>query len=98
MSAFRRDRPGEVGGRNAFRGDGFSTIDMALRKTWKLYEQHQLAFSWEVFNVTNTPKFDTGNITAFPDISSSFGRYNATQPVCDGAAGRCMQFGLRYSF
>jgi len=98
VSAFRRDRPGEVGGRNAFRGDGFSTIDMALRKTWKLYEQHQLAFSWEVFNVTNTPKFDTGNITAFPDISSSFGRYNATQPVCDGAAGRCMQFGLRYSF
>jgi hypothetical protein len=98
LAAFRRDRPGEVGLRNVFRGDGFFTIDTALRKTWSITEQQKLAFSWEVFNLTNTPKFDTGNLTAFPDISSSFGKYNSTLAVCDGAAGRCMQFGLHYSF
>ncbi|HVH72811.1 MAG TPA: hypothetical protein VNB49_17115, partial [Candidatus Dormibacteraeota bacterium] len=98
VTAFRRDRPGEVGFRNQFRGDGFFTIDTALRKTWSITEGSRLTFSWDVFNLTNTPKFDTGSITALPDISSSFGRYNSTLATCDGAAGRCMQFGLRLSF
>jgi hypothetical protein len=48
--------------------------------------------------VTNTPKFDTGNVTMFPDISSTFGRYNGTYGTCDGFASRCMQFNLRYEF
>ena len=98
LKAFRRDRPGEVGLRNIMRGDGFYTTDVALTKTWHFFERQSLKFSWEVFNLTNTPKFDTGSITALPDISSSFGRYNSTYPVCDGAAGRCMQFGLRFQF
>jgi hypothetical protein len=98
VSAFRRDRPGEVGFRNQFRGDGFFTIDTALRKAWNITEQQKLTFSWDVFNLTNTPKFDTNGLTAFPDLSSSFGRYNSTLATCDGSAGRCMQFGLRYSF
>jgi hypothetical protein len=33
----------------------------------------------------------------FPD-RSGFGRYNATLATCDGQAGRCMQFALRYEF
>ncbi len=98
LASFRRDRPGEVGFRNQFRGDGFFTIDTALHKTWSITERQKLAFSWDVFNLTNTPKFDTGSITALPDISSSFGKYTSTLATCDGSAGRCMQFGLRYAF
>lgn len=98
VTAFRRDRPGEVGFRNQFRGDGFSTIDTSLRKIWSITEGTKIAFSWDVFNLTNTPKFDTGSITALPDISASFGRYTSTLATCDGSAGRCMQFGLRLSF
>jgi hypothetical protein len=29
---------------------------------------------------------------------SGFGRYNGSMPNCDGLAGRCMQFALRYEF
>jgi hypothetical protein len=95
---FRRQRPGEVGLRNVLRGDGYFNIDTGLSKTWKIYEKHRLIFRWEVFNLTNTPKFDTASIQATPDISATFGRYTNTLSTCDSAAGRCMQFGLRYQF
>lgn len=99
-AAFRRQYPGEVGLRNRLRGDGYFTIDLGVGKTWDLpwLEGHKLAFRWETFNVTNTPKFDVASITAFPDISASFGRYTSSLAACDGAAGRCMQFAFRYSF
>jgi hypothetical protein len=29
---------------------------------------------------------------------TGFGRYNSTLAACDGQAGRCMQFALRYEF
>jgi hypothetical protein len=45
----------------------------------------------------NTPKFDVGNVTMLPD-RSGFGRYDGTLAACDGQAGRCMQFALRYEF
>ena len=41
--------------------------------------------------------FDVGGLTMFPD-RSGFGRYNFSYPTCDGLAGRCMQFALRYEF
>ena len=59
--------------------------------------QQRLRFRWDTFNLTNTPKFDVGNMTMFPD-RSGFGRYNGTLATCDGQAGRCMQFALRYEF
>ena len=58
---------------------------------------HRLRFRWDVFNVTNTPKFDVGQLTITPDIAG-FGRYNGTLATCDAQAGRCMQFALRYEF
>lgn len=48
-------------------------------------------FRWDTFNLTNTPKFDVGQLTNTPDISG-FGRYNGTLATCDAQAGRCMQF------
>jgi hypothetical protein len=44
------------------------------------------------------PKFDTGDVTMFPDSAASFGRYDSSLAACDGAAGRCMQLNLRYTF
>jgi hypothetical protein len=34
----------------------------------------------------------------FPDREASFGRYYETIATCDGGAGRCMQFALKYDF
>jgi hypothetical protein len=99
LTYFRRALPGEVGLRNVMRGDGYFTIDTSVSKAFRMpfAPQHRLRFRWDTFNLTNTPKFDVGNMTMFPD-RSGFGRYNGTLATCDGQAGRCMQFALRYEF
>ena len=45
---------------------------------------HRLRFRWDMFNLTNTPRFDVGNVNMFPDITTTFGRYNGTLATCDG--------------
>ena len=56
-------RPGEVGDRNVLRGQGYISLDMGLYKSFKLpWEGHGLQFRWEVFNVTNTQRFDNATI------------------------------------
>lgn len=98
LTFFRRSLPGEVGIRNVLRGDGYFAIDTSLTKAFNLgFSDHKLRFRWDVFNLTNTPKFDVGNVTMLPD-RSGFGRYNGTLAACDAQAGRCMQFALRYEF
>ncbi|MDP2391099.1 MAG: hypothetical protein Q8N52_12290, partial [Acidobacteriota bacterium] len=98
IAMFRRALPGEVGLRNVFRGDGYFNVDLSLSKAFSVgIADHRLRFRWDVFNATNTPKFDVGNLTNTPDISG-FGRYNGTLATCDAQAGRCMQFALRYEF
>ena len=94
---FRFSLPGEQGIRNQLRGDGYFTIDTSLTKAFNLFADHKLRFRWDVFNVTNTPKFDVGDLTMIRD-RSGFGRYNGTLASCDAQAGRCMQFALRYEF
>jgi Carboxypeptidase regulatory-like domain len=92
---FRHDFPGEVGGRNQVRGDGYSGFDMALGKMWKMpyKESHSLDFRWEVFNVFNVNRFDVASITNGIDQGEAFGNYSGllTSP-------RVMQFSLRYEF
>jgi hypothetical protein len=97
LKFFRFALPGEVGIRNLMRGDGYYTFDVSVSKAWSLFSDHRLRFRWDTFNVTNTPRFDVASINAFPD-RSGFGRYDATLSSCDGRAGRCMQFALRYEF
>jgi len=82
------------------RGDGYFVIDTGVSKTWKMpyAESHSLKFSWAAFNLTNSLRFDTGEIIALPDVSASFGKYDAALATCNRAAGRCMQFGFRYEF
>jgi hypothetical protein len=101
-SSFNPALPGQVGVRNFVRGDGYFGIDLGLSKRWKMpwNEKHDLALRWEVFNVTNSTRFDfndqnsgsaseSNNSIAVPN----FGNYThlMTNP-------RVMQFALRYEF
>jgi len=100
LTFFRRALPGESGLRNVLRGDGYFTIDLSLGKSWTMpwSSNQRLRFRWDAFNVTNTPRFNVGAMDMFPDIGSTFGRYNGTLTSCDGGAGRCMQASARYEF
>jgi hypothetical protein len=100
LKFFRFDYPGESGIRNLLRGDGYFSLDFSLAKSWRMPfgEDHKIWFRWDTFNVTNTPRFDVANVTMYPDRTSTFGTYNGTYASCDGNAGRCMQFALRYEF
>ena len=92
-STWRFPFPGESGDRNNFRGPGYFGIDMAIRKAWKFTERQNLAFSWEVFNITNSVRFDAANTFPAIDTAGSFGTYanTLTRP-------RVMEFALRFSF
>lgn len=96
----RRAYPGEGGARNRIRGDGYFTWDVSMGKdfTMPYSEAHKLRFRWEIFNLTNTARFNVADITAYPDLTGSFGSYQSTLSGCDNAAGRCMQVSLRYEF
>jgi hypothetical protein len=95
INAFRAPFPGEGGARNQIRGPGFFGIDMGLAKRWKMpySERHSLQLRWEVFNITNSKRFDAQSVQPELDISSTFGNYSRllTNP-------RVMQFALRYEF
>ena len=91
----RNPLPGEAGERNDFRGDGFFGIDSGLNKEWTLHEQHQLKFAWEVFNVTNSVRFDVNPLTSLQNQTNigELGVYGKTLTL-----PRVQQFSLRYSF
>ncbi|MBB6142782.1 hypothetical protein HNQ77_000720 [Silvibacterium bohemicum] len=91
-SPVRLPYPGEAGERNNFRGDGYFDLDSGLSKSWKLAEYGTLKFAWEVYNVTNTVRFDPASITNGL-TGGSLGVASAllTTP-------RRMQFALRYDF
>ena len=84
--------PGEAGERNNFRGDGYFNVDSGLSKSWKLGELGALKFAWEVYNVTNTVRFDPASIgSGLTSGNLGIASTLLTQP-------RRMQFSLRYDF
>jgi hypothetical protein len=83
---------GEVGNRNNFRGDGYFGIDTALSKIWKVREGQDLKFAWEVFNVTNSVRFDVRSLLNVAG-EAGFGDYQSLL-----TAPRVQQFSLRYQF
>jgi hypothetical protein len=91
----RNPLPGEAGERNIFRGDGFFGIDSGLNKVWAIHEKQQVKFAWEVFNVTNSVRFDVNPLTSLQNQTNigELGVYGKTltQP-------RVQQFSLRYTF
>jgi hypothetical protein len=97
INQFRPAFPGEKGDRNILRGPGTFDIDTALSKAWHTTESQTLKFTWEVFNVTNTPRFDVGTMSLAGNNSlsdvSAFGNFTSTL-----SNTRVMEFSLRYSF
>ena len=91
-SPIRLPYPGEAGERNNFRGDGYFDVDSGLSKTWKIREYGGLKFAWEVYNVTNTVRFDP----AFIGSSLTGGNLGVASSLL--STPRRMQFSLRYDF
>src|SRR5712692_608635 len=97
INQIRQAFPGESGQRNELRGPGTFNIDTGVSKSWKITESQFLKFTWEMFNVTNTPRFDVGTMQFNGNNSlangSSFGNFSSTL-----SNPRVMEFALRYSF
>ena len=92
--AFRFPYPGESGQRNELRGPGYFEIDTGLSKTWRITEIQHARFAWEVFNVTNSVRFDAAaSANQFGLTFGNFGAYSSTL-----SNPRVMQFSLRYEF
>ena len=84
--------PGEAGQRNQFRGDGYLNLDSGLAKAWGLGKAGTLKFTWEVYNVTNTNRFDPASIGA----GLTGGNLGTASALL--TQSRRMQFSLRYDF
>jgi len=99
INSFAPAYAGQSGQRNVIRGDGFFGIDLGLAKRWAMpwSEKQSLQFRWEVFNVTNSVRFDVQSSLLSSALTlgsgGSFGNYSGllTNP-------RIMQFALRYEF
>jgi hypothetical protein len=94
LANIRAPYPGETGQRNILRGDGYFSIDSGLSKVFRITERQNLKFAFEVFNLTNSVRFDPNSINNNPFGSpSSFGNYSTllTRP-------RVVQISLRYAF
>jgi len=93
--------PGGTGGRNQIRGPGYFGVDLGLAKRWKMpwSDGQSLQFRWEVFNVTNSVRFDVQSASASTGgslangNSANFGNFSGTLTT-----PRIMQFALRYEF
>ncbi len=93
VQAFDYTLPGQAGSRNIIRGDGNFNIDAGLMKRFHINEQHSVQLRWEVFNVTNSVRFDPLSASISLGDVGSFGRYTDTLTL-----PRVMQFALRYEF
>jgi hypothetical protein len=90
---FRFAFPGESGQRNELRGPGIFGLDTGIAKSWKITESQAVKFSWEVFNATNSVRFDAASGNGSLANNTSFGKFIQTL-----SQKRVMQFALRYSF
>jgi hypothetical protein len=97
QAEFRYSLPGESGQRNELRGPGFFGIDMSVSKSWRIHESQALKFSWDVYNVTNSVRFDVATLPQgtgqLEQPASVFATYTSTL-----TKPRVMEFALRYSF
>lgn len=84
----------ETGQRNAYRGDGYFSIDSGVSKIFSITERQQVKFAAEAFNVTNSVRFDPAGVVNDPFFGpATYGQYTSLL-----TQGRRMQFSLRYSF
>jgi Carboxypeptidase regulatory-like domain len=104
--SFRNARPGESGDRNVFRLPGYVALDMGLSKEFTMpwSEKHKLQVRFEAFNVTNTQRMGTLDLSRTGLGITLDPSTGATPPTnwsnFTGIQGqpREMQFGFRYTF
>lgn len=97
INLFRPAYPGEGGVRNGLRGPGTFDVDTTVTKSWPIKESQVVKFSWSMYNVTNTARFDVGTmqLNGNDQLSAvtSFGNFSSTL-----SNPRVMEFMLRYVF
>jgi hypothetical protein len=97
INLFRPAFPGEAGLRNGLRGPGTFNIDTGVAKTWHITESQFIKFAWQMFNMTNSARFDVGTMSINGNTSlsnsSSFGNFSSTL-----SNPRVSEFSLRYTF
>ena len=77
FATFAHALPGQSGTRNPLRGDGFFDWDEGVAKTFSLTERMRLILRWDMFNVTNSVRFDPQSISATLDNPQTFGQATA---------------------
>jgi len=98
-SPMRLPYPGEAGERNKFRSDGVFDVDSSLAKSWSLAEKARLKFAWEVYNVTNSARFDAGSYyNGTFGNALTYGGFGFYASTLGAHTFRRMQFGLRLDF
>lgn len=93
VNSFDWPFPGQSGMRNVFRGDGYMTWDMALGKSFKVTERQSFDIRWNVFNVTNSARFDVNAAQLEADEGNTFGNYTSTL-----TSPRVMEFSAVFRF
>jgi hypothetical protein len=80
-------------GRNAFAGPGSLRADLSVIKHIPMpWENHNLEFRGEIINFPNTASF------GLPNQNVQAANFGAVTALTNGASGRIIQLGLRYSF
>jgi hypothetical protein len=90
--------PGLPGSRNSLVGPAYSTLDMGLHKSFRLWsERTRLQFRATVFNVFNAVNFSDSAVSLDPTSPATFGNISATAGGGRGG-GREMEFAARFEF
>ena len=74
FSSFDFTLPGGSGTRNPLRGDGYYDWDTGLTKYFSITERAKLQVRWEMFNTTNSVRFDPHSINSTLDNAPNFGQ------------------------
>ena len=95
LAGYMEQMPGQTGGRNQLRGQGYFDIDTGLYKNFTMpwNEKQKLQFRWEAYNVTNTVRLDPTSANLSLTSTAKFGQLTGTL-----GDPRQMQFALRFQF
>jgi hypothetical protein len=89
----RSPYPGEAGQRNQYRGDGYFDVDLGLHKGFHFGDRYLLNLAGEVFNLTNSARFDVHSMDTGSTDGPQMGVYSATLTQY-----RRMQVSARFQF
>lgn len=93
FAVFDHALPGQSGSRNPMRGGGYFEWDEGLNKACAFGERVKLVLRWDMFNITNSVRFDPQSIGATLDDPQTFGQ--ATGLLTNY---RLAQFAVRVEF